>query len=62
MENFVFSLDFASATPAEWATRCSAMMDTVEAGGKTDALMHDITEIANWLSWFYPELLDKRFQ
>ena len=62
MENFVFSLDFASATPEEWGARCTKLMDTVEAIGQTGPLMQEITEIANWLDWFYPELLDKRFQ
>lgn len=50
------------------AAECSYLMDQIEADFKgspadqEDPRMVRITEIANILAWFKPELLDPRFQ
>lgn len=50
------------------AKECSALMDAVEAelndspANPEDPRMIRISEIATYLSYFFPELLDKRFQ
>lgn len=65
MENFTF--DFAGFAPDELAATLSNLMDEVEALGGAhtsdgdDPRMKKIMELANYLSWFYPDLLDKRF-
>jgi hypothetical protein len=51
------------------ARELSNLMDEVEAlggshtsAGSTDETMLRIEYLANYLDWFYPHLLDKRFQ
>lgn len=44
------------------ARTLSALMDEVEAGTNLEEHYRDIEAIANYLDWFYPDLLDKRFQ
>lgn len=44
------------------ARTLSALMDEVEAGSDLEEHRRDIEAIANYLDWFYPDLLDKRFQ
>ena len=54
--------------PANMAAECSRLMDEVEAEGgahhsdEGDPRMTRISEIATYLSYFYPDLLDPRFQ
>jgi len=60
-------MDFKEHAPQELSALCSSLMDEIEASAYTgssddgDPRMVRIMEIANYLSWFYPELLDKRF-
>lgn len=50
------------------AQECTTLMDEIEAEGYVgsnddgDPRMVRISEIATYLSYFFPELLDKRFQ
>jgi len=47
------------------AQECSDLMDEIESEGSradsTDPRMERISVIATYLSYFHPELLDKRF-
>lgn len=63
--------DYFSDPEAQYsamAAECTYLMDQVEAEGGAhnsedgDPRMARIAEIASILSWFKPELLDKRFQ
>lgn len=57
----------ASMAYEEMARECSALMDEIEKSAYTgssedgDPRMARISELASLLSWFAPELLDKRF-
>ena len=65
-----FDTSVLAPTPSfeDMARECSALMDEVEAEGgahtsdEGDPRMVRISELATLISYFAPELLDKRFQ
>ena len=55
-------------TPEAMSTHLTALMDEIDGSGKTVDSATDrsdnivkIEALANYLSWFHPELLDTRF-
>lgn len=60
-----FDATTSVAKPEDIAAECSALMDEIEAEGSAadsdDPRMVRIGELATYLSYFYPDLLDKRF-
>lgn len=65
--NFPVEKEEAPVEYQEMAVELSSLMDAVEASGfegssdDGDPRMTRISELASTLSWFAPELLDKRF-
>ena len=60
--------DLETEQASRWARELSSLMDGVDALGvdvtsedSEDEVMARIEFLANYLSWFYPQLLDKRF-
>ena len=60
--------DMQDEQAARWSRELTSLMDEVDALGvavtsedSEDEVMARIEFLANYLSWFYPELLDKRF-
>ena len=60
--------DMENEQASRWARELSSLMDEVDALGvdvtseeNEDEVMGRIHYLANYLSWFYPHLLDKRF-
>jgi hypothetical protein len=60
--------DMLDEQASRWARELTSLMDEVDALGvavtsedSEDAVMARIEFLANYLSWFYPQLLDKRF-
>ena len=60
--------DMEAEAASRMARELSSLMDEVDALGvavtsedSEDAVMARIEFLANYLSWFYPQLLDKRF-
>jgi hypothetical protein len=60
--------DMLDEQASRWANELTSLMDEVDALGvaatsedSEDAVMARIEFLANYLSWFYPQLLDKRF-
>jgi hypothetical protein len=60
--------DMQDEQASRWARELTSLMNEVDALGvaitseeSEDEVMTRIEFLANYLSWFYPELLDKRF-
>ena len=60
--------DMLDEQASRWARELTSLMDEVDALGTAvtsedseDEVMTRIEFLANYLSWFYPQLLDKRF-
>jgi hypothetical protein len=60
--------DMQDEQASRWARELTSLMDEVDAlgvavtsEGSQDEVMARIEFLANYLSWFYPQLLDKRF-
>ena len=60
--------DLETEQASRWSRELTSLMDEVDALGvaatseeSEDEVMARIEFLANYLSWFYPELLDKRF-